>query len=125
MAAFKIYPGGKDLAPYYLSFAAGYQFTHESMNRVREYNDYNYEYYNYNNNYNYPLYNIYDNKWLPGIGVSMGGDIRLSDLGYINAELKFTNFWTDMNLRSPLAMNTSPNITYFGLSTKFYFTFGR
>ena len=123
MASLKIFPAGKDRAPFYLSFSAGYQYTHESMDRVREYYD-NGNNYNYSN-YSYPLYNLYDNKWIPGMGLSMGGDVRVSDIGYTNIELKVTNFWTEMNTQSPLAMNTSPNITYIGLSAKFYFTLGR
>lgn len=121
MAVMKTFPAGKTNIPFYLSFSAGYQYTHESMQRVREYYSYDYGY----SNYRYPQYSLYDNKWLPGIGLAIGGEFRVSDFGYTDVEFKVTNFWTESNPNSPLSMNTTPNITYIGLGAKFYFKLGR
>jgi len=117
----KIYPFKRERIPLYLSAAFGWQYTKEAMDRVREYYDYNYYY-----NYYYPKYIIgsySDSKWMTGFKTGIGASYAIFDLVITDIELRYTNFYPQKDLSSPLTMNRVPNIGNLALITKFSITF--
>ncbi|MCE1165925.1 MAG: hypothetical protein LWX07_11045 [Bacteroidetes bacterium] len=115
----KIYPFGRSRSSFFISGGYGMQYTSESMDRIREEYDYNYNY----NDYGYLVGSASSKKWLNGVKASIGFQYPLSPFTTAEAEFKVTNFFPKRNPDSPLAMNTSTNITFVGLSTKIYFNF--
>ncbi len=115
----KVYPFGKSRASFFISGGYGMQYISESMDRIREEYSYSYNY----PDYSYLVGSSSSKKWLNGVKASIGFQYPLSPYTTAEAEFKVTNFFPKRNLNSPLAMNTSTNITFIGLTTKIYFNF--
>ncbi|MDD5362258.1 MAG: hypothetical protein PHN88_09005 [Ignavibacteria bacterium] len=115
----KLYPLGRQRSSFFITAGYGQQYTSESVDRVREEYDYNYGY----SNYRYVIGSAESKKWLSGIKVGLGFVYPISPFMSGEAELKVTNFFPHRNTASPLAMNSSTNITFIGITTKLYFGF--
>ncbi len=116
----KLYPFGKETNSFYLSAGYGMQYTTESMDRLRE--DLDYNHHNYYGR-TYVVGSISEAKWLQGIKLAIGLNFPFADYVSNETEIKFTNFFPQRNIYSSLAMNTTTNITFIGISTKMYFNF--
>ncbi len=116
----KVYPGSKHTGLYF-SGGFGWLYVKESMNRVREYYDYYSGYYNYS--YTYLIKSYKDSKWCPGFKIAAG--ITFPAFEYLSGELelRYTNFYPEKNLSSPLLINRVPNIGNIALISKFYLSF--
>lgn len=117
----KLYPLGRNSNSLYISGGYGMQYTTESMDRLRE--DLDYNYHNYYHSYTYIVGSVSDAKWLQGIKLAVGITFPVGDYVSNETEIKFTNFFPQRNINSSLAMNTTTNITFFGITTKMYFNF--
>ena len=95
------------------------QYTTESMDRVREDINYGYNYHGYRSY----VGGVSDAKWLQGIKLAVGMSFAVSENLSNETEIKVTNFFPQRNAYSPLAMNTSTNITFIGITTKMYINF--
>lgn len=115
----KIYPFGRINNSIYISGGYGMQYISESMDRVREDLDYGYNYYGYR----YYVGGVSDSKWLQGIKLSLGMSFNVGSGLSNETEIKVTNFFPQRTPGSKLAMNTTTNITFIGLTTKMYFNF--
>lgn len=115
----KIYPMGQKFSPVYISAGYGQQYTNESVDRVRQIYDNEYTY--YGNDYLIGHYS--DTKWLPGIKLAIGARYSVGPFMSNETELKITNFFPQRNINSPLAMNSTTNITFIGITTKICLSF--
>ncbi|MBN1634503.1 MAG: hypothetical protein JW917_10080 [Ignavibacteria bacterium] len=116
----KFYPAGREGLPFFISAGFGMQYTKESMERIREYYDYGYNYY-----YNpvYILGSYSSSKWMKGFKVGGGFSYNFFNLFTAEAELRYTSFYPEQNLKSPLLINRVPQIGNLALLTKIYFVF--
>lgn len=117
----KLYPGGKERFPFFISGGFGMQYMRETMDRVREYYDYEYYY-----NYYSPKYLIasYESaKWMMGFKAGGGLSYSFYDLFTAEAELRYTSFYPEQNTRSPLLMNRVPQIGNLAFLMKIYAVF--
>ncbi len=115
----KLYPFGKSNYPLYISGGYGTQYTVESLDRVREYYNYN----NYYSNYSIIMNTVEDNAWFQGFKISFGFRTPVNYFMSNETEIKLTNFVPVRDSSSPLAMRTTTNITFIGMTTKFCFDF--
>jgi hypothetical protein len=115
----KLFPLGMRRSSFFITAGYGQQYTSESVDRVREEYNYNYGY----SDYKYVVGSAVSKKWLSGVKVGLGFIYPISPYMSGEAEFKVTNFFPDRNPASPLAMNSTTNITFVGLSTKVYFNF--
>lgn len=115
----KVYPFGRQNYSMYISGGYGLQYTTESMDRVREDINYGYNYHGYRSY----VYGVSDAKWLQGIKLAVGMSFAVSNNLSNETEIKVTNFFPQRNAFSPLAMNTSTNITFIGITSKMYINF--
>lgn len=115
----KLFPFGKQKSAFYITGGYGLQYTSESVDRIREEYGYNYEY----PDYSYLIGYSSSKKWLSGVKAGIGLQFPLTPYATAEAELKVTNFFPKRNIASPLAMNTTTNITFIGLTTRVYFNF--
>lgn len=116
----KVYPGGRR-AGLFFSGGFGWMYIKESMNRVREFYDYSYNYYNYS--YTYLIKSYKDSKWCTGFKVAAGFSFPAFDYLSGELEIKYTSFYPEKNMESPLLINRVPNIGNIALVSKFYFSF--
>lgn len=117
----KIYPLSRIFGLYF-STGFGWLYVKEKMDRVREYYDYSYyNYYNYRFTYLIKTYS--DSKWCTGFKFAVG--LTFPTFEYLSGEieLRYTNFYPDKNLSSPLLINRVPNIGNIALISKFYLSF--
>lgn len=114
----KLYPLGKENYSFYISGGYGMQYISESMDRVREDLDYNYY-----GGYRYYIGGVSDAKWQQGVKLAIGMNFNMGSSLSNETEIKVTNFFPQRNSYSQLAMNTSTNITFIGLTSKMYFNF--
>ena len=115
----KLFPLGRQRSAFYLTAGYGQQYTSESVDRVREEYNYNHGYYEDS----YVIGYASSKKWLGGFKLGMGFVFPISPYMSGEAEFKVTNFYPERNPLSPLAMNSSTNITFIGLTTKVIFGF--
>jgi hypothetical protein len=118
----KYFPFNRNIIPFYVSSGIGWQYTKESLDRIREIYTYDYGYYEYNN-YEYTVASYSASEWLKGLKLSIGGLYSLENIFTGELELRFTNFTANRKSGSPLAMHNSPNIFNIALGTKVYFNF--
>jgi len=115
----KLYPLGRENYSFYISGGYGMQYISESMDRVREDLDYN----NYYGSYRYYVGGVSDAKWMQGVKLAIGMNFNMGYAISNETEIKVTNFFPQRSQYSQLAMNTTTNITFIGLTTKMYFNF--
>jgi len=118
---YKLYPFGKKSTSFFISSGYGIQYIKESMDRVRE--DISSNNNNYYYGHKYIVASQSDSKWLHGIKLSIGINFNLTENISNETEIKITNFFPQRNLDSKLAMNSTTNITFVGLTSKIYFNF--
>jgi hypothetical protein len=116
----KLYPAGRFTLPFFISAGFGMQYTNEAMDRIREYYDYGYGYY-----YN-PVYFIasYESsKWIKGFKVGGGFSYNFYNFITAEAELRYTSFYPEQNLSSPLLINRVPQFGNLAFLMKAYVVF--
>lgn len=117
----KYYPFSRERLPLFISAGFGAQYIKESMDRVREYYDYGYHYYNYNPTY---LLASYESaKWMTGFKAGAGFSYNFFNLFSAETELRYTSFYPEQNLNSPLLMNRVPQIGNLAFLMKIYLVF--
>ena len=118
---FKFYPASRERLPFFISAGFGLQYMQESMDRVREYYDYEYHYY-----YNNPTYLIasYESaNWMTGFKVGGGFSYNFFNLCTAEAELRYTSFYPEQKPYSPLLMNRVTQIGNLAFLMKLYALF--
>jgi hypothetical protein len=121
IASVKYYPFGRKYSPFYLTGGYGMQYMQESVDRVREYYNYNSYYNEYRNSSEYTIASYRARDWFHGIKLGLGFNYKLGQMLSGEAEIKFTNFFpANRDNNSNLSMYRSPNITNIALGTKIY-----
>lgn len=120
----KVFPLSASKIPFYLSAGAGAQYTRESIERIREYYDYNYHYgyYGYYS-YEYPIAEYTSDMWMKAVRLGAGFSYNFwSNLSGV-FEVRYTGLFLSGTRNSPLAMHTTPYTGNIAISTKVYFRF--
>lgn len=121
MASVKFYPFWFKNSGLYLTAGLGYQYTSESIERVREFYDYSYYYGNYGSVSEYPLAEYSSSKWLYGFKTGIGFTYNLSEHLTGDIELAYTDFISETRNGSPLAMYRTKDIGNISLNMRVFF----
>ena len=122
IASVKYYPFADTHNNMYLTAGFGYQYTSESIDRVREFYDYNSYYGDYNPGYQYTLATYSDTKWYPVFKAGIGYLYRMPEHLAGSFELAYTNFISEVwNNNPPLAMHRTKYVGNISLGMNLYF----
>ena len=121
MASIKFYPPLSSVNNLYITAGFGFQYTSESLDRIREFYDYNSYYGDYTQGYEFPIASYSESRWYPLVKAGIGYLYRMPDNFAGSIELVYSNFFSELRNDSPLAMFRTKNVGNISLGMNIYF----